>query len=402
MPGLSTKTAGVHRRTELDAVVATTVEEISALREDWLFVRRSYGRPTPDTDPYYFLKIYRALGDRVLPHVVVFREGNKACALIVGRIVREPVTCRFGYVGVRSPRLRCLHIVYGGLITDSESSSRRAVVEYLDNLLCGQAIELVTVDHLDVEHECMAALTRELGSQVGVVSHRDVHWFLDLLDPATRKRRQHQSGRTRRKFENRDRRFVRYFNQRVELKQVRRCEDVSDFIRCASQITSQTYQAALGSGVLDIPRWRSIISAMAERGHLRGYLLTGEDQPIAYLVGAVFNQQFALFATAFLPAYRHLSPGSVLIWRVLDALASDGIVTFDFGFGDGEYKRLHATECREESTLHLYASGLRPTLACRMEKIALVASRLAKRAAASMGVLQRLRRNWRKRLERTT
>lgn len=402
VPGVATKDAATRRRSMRDAVAATTSEEIAALREDWLILRSRYGTATPDADPDFFLDIYHALDEEVRPHVVVFRDDTAPYALIVGRLARKPITSRVGYFKVPSPHLQCLEIVYGGLITDGKPCSRTAVAGYLETLLSERAVDVLSVHHLNVDHPLAEVLAQGLTSHRRVVCLRDLHWSLNLLDPATGERLMRHSRKTRSTFRRKDRKLVREFGTCVALRVFRYPSEAGEFVKYAGSITSETYQNALNTGVQDTERWRMIVQALADTGRFRGYLLYGRDEPIAYVVGAVFNQSFTLFATGFLPAYCQLSPGSVLLVRVLDGLASDGVTTFDFGFGDAEYKRLHGSRCWEEVTVRLYASGWRSALASHMERAAMVGSRFAARVARSTGMLRRLKRGWRGRLERTS
>lgn len=399
VPRLATKTTGTARRSARDAVVARTPEQIRALREDWLFLRRRYGTSTPNAAPDFFVRVYRVLGDHITPHVAVFRDGELPYAMIVGRISRNVVNCRFGYVRVHSPRLWCLDIVYGGLITDGQPSSRRVVAEYLQSVLCNRTVELLRVHDLNVEHELTAELMRSLSSHATVVCERDVRWRLNLLDPATGKRILHHSSKTRSTLRRKDKKLVRAFGNAVDLRTVRDSCDVGEFIHVAGSITAKTYQAALTVGVRETQRWRTILDALAGEGCLRGFVLRGKGEPIAYLVGAVFCKQFTLLATGFVPVHRNVSPGSVLMWRVLDALASEGIVTVDFGSGDVAYKRLLGTDMQEEVTLNLYGRGWRPVIAGQQQRAVMLISRFAMRVAGSLGVVGKVKKKWRRWLE---
>ena len=106
----------------------------------------------------------------------------------------------------------------------------------------------------------------------------------------------------------------------------------------------------------DTERWRTILGALSETGQFRGYVLLGNDEPIAYLVGSLLGHRFGLVSTCFQPVYRNLSPGTVLLNRSFEALASENVSIFDFGSLYADYKRLHATRTLREKTVHVYGT----------------------------------------------
>lgn len=382
-----------------DRIIAKTAHEFALIRDDWMELRNRYSSVTLDSDPDFFLNILSNLGDETRLHVVIFYPAGKPCCGILGRYARERIVSKLGYLRFKSPRLRTLTVVYGGFLSDGSPISHSAVHEYCQGLLREGTVDVLIFHHLGMDDGIANALIQNLRRKINVVSHHEVRWVLDLVDPQTQERIVVNSSKTRSTFRRKDRKFVEHFGGAVQLRRFQDSAEVDEFIRIADQVTARTYQAALATGVQDTKRWRTVLTALAEGNHFRGYVLTGGKEPIAYIAGSVLQQQFTLFATCFLPAYRKLSPGTVLLNRCFDTLASDGVVLFDFGSLFAEYKRLHATRTLEERTVHVYGVGCRAIVARCIDQTTLSASTWLKKVAASLGVLDGIKRRWRRRLE---
>ncbi|MCA0404685.1 MAG: GNAT family N-acetyltransferase [Proteobacteria bacterium] len=81
-------------------------------------------------------------------------------------------------------------------------------------------------------------------------------------------------------------------------------------------------------------------------GPLRLFALFLDQRPIAGMVLAQAGGHASGMMTAYAPeeAIARCGPGDVLVMRLLEALAAEGVTGFDLGVGDARYKRLHAPE----------------------------------------------------------
>lgn len=171
-------------------------------------------------------------------------------------------------------------------------------------------------------------------------------------------------------------------------------------MRDATAIVRATYQAPLGIGVKDTPGYRQLLTDTASDGCLCGYKLMAGDLPIAYLVGDINEKTFRLWATSFLPQYGALSPGIVLLVRALDELAMKGVVVFDFGVGEADYKSMLGSECQHEYSYHVYLSSLRGRLTFVADRATgRELDALARRLLSSSNMLQRLKKGWRSHIQ---
>jgi CelD/BcsL family acetyltransferase involved in cellulose biosynthesis len=104
-------------------------------------------------------------------------------------------------------------------------------------------------------------------------------------------------------------------------------------------------------------------------------------------------------ATGYSHDLHALSPGKVMMNRVLDALSAEGIAIADFGWGDAAYKTMFASDRLNEVTIRVYGRGLRARAACAMQSVAERTTQKVKAIAGAESVAA-LRRRWRERLRR--
>jgi len=71
------------------------------------------------------------------------------------------------------------------------------------------------------------------------------------------------------------------------------------------------------------------------------------DRLIAGSIGVRSRTMFVGIIIAYDEELARHSPGSVLLLEMLEAFGNDGITTFDFGYGDQEYKRRWASDALE-------------------------------------------------------
>jgi CelD/BcsL family acetyltransferase involved in cellulose biosynthesis len=105
---------------------------------------------------------------------------------------------------------------------------------------------------------------------------------------------------------------------------------------------------------------------------------------------------YHLQSTGFEPRLSELSPGQVMLVRVMRDLHESGVRAIDYGFGDAGYKRIYGTESWDEATIFLYASTREGRSARLLHRLAGAATRLA----ALTGLGGRLKKLWRARLAR--
>lgn len=376
----------------IECEVATDLAGLVRVQEELRRLSERVGQSSAAADPVRFLAELEA--ERAGPYVAVFRRGGEACGAILARLERRTMVCRVGYVRFRMPRLLTLAIVYGGMMAvDREAEG--AVVEHVRGSLVGRHIQQVEVNRIDAG-SAIAAELRGMG-QGAATWRTDLHWRGRLLD-SSGNRRIPVSGKTRNTMKRKDRKLVEACGENLSVRTVTKPEEVGEFTRAADSISALSYHGAIGVGVRDSDSWRAACRAMAESGKLRSYLLMAGERPVSYIMGIVHQRTFTLEATAFVPDMSSLSPGGVLLWRVLNDLVDAGVDVVDFGFGDAQYKQMYGTESNQDLLVRLYGSGARAGLVRLFDVWSGRAHRRLMWAANQMGVVDRVKRVWRRRL----
>jgi CelD/BcsL family acetyltransferase involved in cellulose biosynthesis len=112
-----------------------------------------------------------------------------------------------------------------------------------------------------------------------------------------------------------------------------------------------------GASTLASPRARSFHAAFAaaalERGWLRLWFLELDGEPVASWYGWRLGDRYSFYNGGFDPSLSKLSPGMVLLARVLESSFEEGARTFDFLLGDESYKSRFADLTRAVHDLTL-------------------------------------------------
>jgi len=247
----------------LPVEVGDTIEGCRRLREPWLRMRERCGVQSPNTDPDRFVAVVGALPD-ALPHVVMFGSRESPRALLVARSSRRRVAYRLGYTGFRSPTLRCLDVVYEGLLTDTFPGFLPLVVAYLTRRLRRGDFDLVSFNHLRLAQA--QYLTNR--STSAVADEPEPHWRFELLPGSCEQSIQPFSKKHRYNIRRADRLLVDFFGGKVCLRAFTSAGEVDDFLSRAAQITAQSYQGRLKIGLRNDRVTREALCADARAGRL--------------------------------------------------------------------------------------------------------------------------------------
>ncbi len=373
--------------------VADSIAACQRLREPWLRLRERCGVQSPNTDPDRFLAVVGALAD-ARPHVVVIGPPESPRAMIVARRSRRRVAYRIGYVTFHSPTLQCLDVVYEGLLTDGQRNSVILAFTHLGGCLRRRDFDIVSFNHLRLEqaHSVMAHARR------AVLDPPALHWRFELVPGSFDKTMARFSNATRRRRQRADRHLVKHFDGQVNLRLFTQVEELDELLPRAAQITAQSYHGRLGVGLHDEVVMRAMLSADAGAGRLRWYWLEARGKPIAHDGGCIYGDTYHAIAGSFLPQYRRLSPGQVLLIRVIENLCTAGVRWIDWGFGDAEYKRIYGTESWAEQRVSLYGRTARATVAWALDVARLRLENLFRAGVVCLGCLQWVKTAWRRRM----
>jgi hypothetical protein len=378
----------------LEPVVARSVEEALALRDAWEAL--PIGGPHADLD--FYLAVIDERGEALAPHAVLLLDDGVPSALVATRLEEISLVATFGYREVYRPRVRAFTLVPGGVVAPDPSAERelaRCLLRSLDE----READVLVIPSLRRDSELFAFVHDVAGPLrrshfAEIRAHRRLHLpptFDEFLASRTKKVR---SG-------------LRYDAKRLEQRlgdrlRVERLDAPGDFDRVFGDIvrvTELTYQRGLGAGFADTPERRRLTELSLERGWFHAWVLYDEETPIAFWQGNVYRRTYHSGTTGYDPAYRKDRVGIYLLMRVIEDLCRNPDVDiFDFGFGDADYKRHFSDDAWSESDLVVFAARARP-LAINATRTAVMGSAYGiRRGLDRIGLTDRIKATWRRRL----
>ena len=378
----------------LEPIVARSVEEALALRETWTALPIE----SPHADLDFYLAVIDEREEVVRPHAVVLLDDGAPSALLAARLEHVPLVASVGYREVYRPRVRALMLVPGGVVAPSRPAARELVGSLLHSLREREA-DVVVFPSLRHDSELFAEVQDVFrpfrrSHFAEVRTHRRLRLpatFEDFLAARSRKVR---SG-----IRYDAKRLEQRLGDRLRIERLGAPADLDRIFRDIVRIAELTYQKGLGAAFLDTPELRRLTSLSLERGWFRAWVLYDEETPIAFWQGAVYGRTYHSAATGYDPSYGRDRVGIYLLSRVISDLCADPQVdTFDFGFGDADYKRHFSDEAWNESDLVVFAARPRP-LAINTTRTAVMGGAYGiRRALDRIGLTDRIKAAWRRRL----
>lgn len=347
----------------------------------------------PNTDPARFMAVTAAMGSGVSAWISPVGQADAPAGLILARRSRRRLELKAGYLGLRTLPFQVIDVVYGGLLGPTDEKTRVVFAEHLHSVLTRREAEAIVLHSVSADDPVIGAL-RALDARMAIVEQPHLTFRLGATYDQTIS---HLSSKHRYNVKRMDRVLVEKLPG-VRLRVVTDAADVESLARRAAAVTRAGYQGALEVGFLASAPQVAAIVAEAQAGRLLAYVLESEDRLIAYQIGSRYGTVYFLEATAFLPEHRALSPGSVLMHRVMADLIARGVEEIDYGYGDAPYKRQFCTRVWNEVTVTILA----PTLKSAVTRAVMGGLSLATRASGPLApTVQRLKAAWRRRLERS-
>lgn len=335
-------------------------------------------------------------GRRAAQGALLFARPGLASGSPSALALLEPASIRLA----RAPclgeltRLSALRVVGSELYGDVTREGAEAFVDAACALLEAGRAECVLFDDLAADSPLAApiAAARARG-RVGLAPRgpRQPHWYVRFPAPASAYWRA-LPGKARYKL----RRKARGFSHRLVA--VTRPEHVADFLAKARWVSERSWQGRrFGLRVTGSREEIREAARLAEAGALRSYLLEAEDgSPVAFVLGSQWGGLFRHEETAYDTAWAELSPGIVLLFRLLEDLTErDPPRLLDFGAGDAEYKRSFGNACAESGPVALIPRAGRPRRAAAVARAWQRADRGARDALRRAGIYDKARRLYR-------
>lgn len=332
-----------------------TLEEVHHHRALWNWPG------TLDSALDYFVYFAAARGELLRPQVFVVYRGEVPEAMLIAKLEQRHVLMRLGWLNFRTPRLRVLTVVYGGLRGSTAQDSTEALVEEtLKVMRCGSA-GVVAFEPVDVSSELFRAL-RTLPNKFerGFYASRRNEYRMQL-PRSSRELHDMIPQKQRGNYSRRARKLLRDFPGEVRIRWYR--EASPGLLRDIEFVAQRSYQRDLGVGFQDTPELRGWWELASAKGSLRVCVLYVASQPVAFFSGVVHSGRLWGNYMAYDRRLASYSPGMYLLLRGLGELC-DGTEELDIrevslGPGDSKLKELLSTSCQREDSLFFFPNGLR-------------------------------------------
>lgn len=169
------------------------------------------------------------------------------------------------------------------------------------------------------------------------------------------------STKSRPKLARKVRHFLARDPQRNSCETYTTPDEMARFQREAAAISQHTYQTRLlGVGFRSDAESLQGMVATAERGDARGYLLRDGERAIAFAWCRRKGDSLVYDTVGYLPECTKLSPGSVLLYLILqDVFSTHRYSMLDFGPGEAEYKSMFGTGQYDFEDVYLLRRTLR-------------------------------------------
>jgi hypothetical protein len=182
---------------------------------------------------------------------------------------------------------------------------------------------------------------------------------------------------------------------RWEVRKFTAPEQVQEMVKLVEAIATKTYHYHLLGQDLTASNKQFIrnLNIYAQEGWLRGYLLLGDNRPIAYVFGYLVNGCFQSEQTGYDPEFAHASPGIFIQLRVIEDLINTGTADLlDYGAGGAGYKQELGNRLYEEGTVLACRRTLYACSAAISERLFAEASRVGTHVLDRTGLKAQLKK----------
>ena len=387
---------------DITVEIARNMEEIETFRAVWQEMHCRELSPKPNVDIDRYISVIEATKGEVKPYVMLFKEGNRPVAMVISHSEKHQLSLKLGYKVLFRPRLKCLNIVYGGVLGRPQADLCSIITSELSKQLKSRKFNVVYFNYLNTDTALYEAVRKTPGLFTrGYFPTVSKHWRMSMPDKMDQFYKACSRGhrgsirRAVRKFEReypgRDN-FVKYTSE----------DEVDDFVRIAAGISSKTYQHALGVGLVNDEQTISRIRTAAKHGWFHGGILFAGDKPCAFQLGLCYKQVYYLVNLGYDPALNRHRVGTNLFLKVLESLCEDpSTQMFDFYFGDAEYKKRYGTTHWSEACIFIFAPRIYPVSVNALRCAVAGANATLVYVANKVSSAGWIKRKWRNLLSRT-
>jgi hypothetical protein len=377
--------------------VARTVAEVESIRETW-----SSWSTDRDSDIDFCLKFVWSGSDFVRPHVIVVYRDGRADAMLVGRLEKTRMISRIGYLRLPEIRIRALTFASTGFFGNGSAENCEALIRSIMEALQKKEADAALLQQVNSESPLFHSAVKLPGTASrDHVLQLTPHSLLNLSVNPEEVWQALSSG-VRSDIKRKKKKMLRQFESGAKVHCFRDPGELENAIPQVESIAKKTYQRALGVGFQDSEHVRRRLQFFAERGWLRMYLLTLNEEPAAFWVGTVYQGSFTSDYLSFDPKFSDYSPGIFLLGEVIEDLCRSGVTRLNFGAGEGRYKERFSNCHSTEASVYIFAPGLKGIALNSVRTAVGSIESLAKNALERSRLLPTVKRLWRSKLANKT
>lgn len=379
-----------------EITTARSLDETEAIRPIWKEMQRNEPFPAINADIDRYLSVIKAAGNDLQPYITLVKQNGCPAVMVIGRIGKHALKLELGYKALFSPKLRCLTVVYGGILGQPKGDLCSLLVgELLKGLQRGEA-QIIHFNHIRVDCQ-LYQFARKTPGTFGRdhFSKIEPHWTMSVPENMN----QFYQGRSKKHRGNLKRcmrKLEKQYTNRVKVTTYKQEKDLDEAINAVSRVSYTTYQNGLGCGFRDDSRTRILLTTAARLGWLRISVLYIEGKPSAFQIGLHYRKRYFLEQIGFDPKWSKFNVGTVLFLRVLEDICADpDIELIDFGFGDTQYKQSYSNRQWQEASVYIFAPKLYPIFINTLRTSIITLDAGLKYAVNRTGTLSWIKRRWR-------
>ena len=344
-----------------EVTIVRTFEEMEAIRDVWEQMQHNESSAHIDADYERYLSVLKAADDSVNPYIILIKQKGHLKTMVIARTETRQIACSIGYSTILKPRMRCLSVVYGGILSQPNNEVCSFLVNELLRILRSGEIDTVFFNHLRTESDFYKTVAKQAGFfQLGRFPKVEPHWAISMPGTMDQLYKRY-SPKNRSNLRRLTNRLEKTYHDQIKVITYTHQDEVDKAIEAITKISAQTYQSQLYN--VDSEQIRILLKLAASRGWLRTFVLIIDEEPVAFEIALRYGQSYFGLYTGFDPKWKQYRIGTVILLKFIESICGDPEAKlFDFGFGDAPYKRLYADICWQEVSVYLFAARPYPLL----------------------------------------
>ena len=163
--------------------IAETVDQIEEIRSVWEKMQNTEEFPSINADIDHYLSVLKTMNKNVQPYVITLAKEGVPEAMIIARIQMHEIKIMLGYKSLLSPKLKCLTVVYGGILGELKSDVCSFLISALIKQLKSRKVSMVYFNRLRTDSQ-MFNLSRKMPVFLcrDYIPEVDLHWQTIALD----------------------------------------------------------------------------------------------------------------------------------------------------------------------------------------------------------------------------